>query len=67
MRHVAFRVARSGETRIRLEKRRPWQDDGPAAATFEATVSATGSLTGDAEQGLVEDQKRAVLAGGRAA
>ena len=67
LRHVAFRVATPGASRIRLEKRRPWQTDGPASATFEATVSATGPLTGDSEDGLSNEQKRSVLAGGRAA
>lgn len=62
-----FRVATPGASRIRLEKRRPWQVDGPASATFEATVSATGPWTGDSEDGLSDEQKRSVLAGGRAA
>jgi Zn-dependent peptidase ImmA (M78 family)/predicted secreted protein len=66
-RHVAFRVAHAGETRIRLEKRRPWQHNGQMAATFEATLRAIPPLTGDAEDGLSEDQKQALLAGGRAA
>jgi Zn-dependent peptidase ImmA (M78 family)/predicted secreted protein len=66
-RHVAFRVAHAGASRIRLEKRRPWQQDGEAPATFEATVSATPLLTGDTDDGLSEEQKQAVLAGGRAA
>ena len=66
-RHVAFRVASAGASRIRLEKRRPWQQDGVAPAIFEATVRATVPLTGDTEDGLSEDQKQAVLAGGRAA
>ena len=67
LRHVAFRVASAGASRIRLEKRRPWQADSPASATFEATVSATGPVTGDAEDGLSDEQKRSVLAEGRAA
>ncbi len=66
-RHVAFRVANAGASRIRLEKRRPWQQDGQTPAIFEATVSATAPLTGDTEDGLSEEQKQAVLAGGRAA
>jgi Zn-dependent peptidase ImmA (M78 family)/predicted secreted protein len=66
-RHVAFRVANSGASRIRLERRRPWQQDGESPAAFEATVRATAPLTGDTEDGLSEDQKQAVLAGGRAA
>ncbi len=66
-RHVAFRVAHAGAGRIRLEKRRPWQHDGEASATFEATVSAAAPLTGDTEDGVSEDVKQAVLAGGRAA
>jgi Zn-dependent peptidase ImmA (M78 family)/predicted secreted protein len=65
-RHVAFRVANAGVSRIRLEKRRPWQRDGEAPAIFEATVSAIAPLTGDTDDGLIEDQKQAVLAGGRA-
>ena len=65
--HLAFRVAHPGATRIRLEKRRPWQQAGEALASFEATVSATPPRTGDTEDGLSEDQKQAVLAGGRAA
>jgi Zn-dependent peptidase ImmA (M78 family)/predicted secreted protein len=65
-RHLAFRVAGAGASRIRLEKRRPWQKDGPAQATFEATVRAIAPITGDADDGLSEDQKQAVLAGGRA-
>jgi Zn-dependent peptidase ImmA (M78 family)/predicted secreted protein len=66
-RHVAFRVAHAGASRIRLEKRRPWQQDGEAPAIFEATVSAIAPLTGDTEDGVSEDVKQAVLAGGRAA
>jgi Zn-dependent peptidase ImmA (M78 family)/predicted secreted protein len=65
-RHVAFRVANAGASRIRLEKRRPWQQDGEAPTIFEATVSAIAPLTGDTDDGLIEDQKQAVLVGGRA-
>jgi len=67
VRHLAFRVASAGLSRIRLEKRRPWQAGGPAIATFEASVSATAPLTGDADDGLAEDQKKAVLVAGHAA
>jgi Zn-dependent peptidase ImmA (M78 family)/predicted secreted protein len=66
-RHVAFRVAHAGTSRIRLEKRRPWQHNGEMAATFEATLSAIPPLTGDVDDGLSQDQKQALLAGGRAA
>jgi Zn-dependent peptidase ImmA (M78 family)/predicted secreted protein len=66
-RHVAFRVANAGASRIRLEKRRPWERDGSAPAIFEATLRATAPLTGDTEDGLSQDQKQALLAGGRAA
>ncbi len=62
-RHVAFRVANVGASRIRLEKRRPWQRDGETPTSFEATVSAIAPLTGDANEGLSEDQKQAVLGG----
>jgi Zn-dependent peptidase ImmA (M78 family)/predicted secreted protein len=63
LRHIAFRVAHPGVSRIRFEKRRPWQSEGQTAATFEATVKATGR-SGD---GLSDDQKQSVLAEGRAA
>jgi Zn-dependent peptidase ImmA (M78 family)/predicted secreted protein len=63
-RHLAFRVANAGASRIRLEKRRPWQPAVEAAATFEATISATTPLTGDSLDGLSEGQKQAVLASG---
>jgi Zn-dependent peptidase ImmA (M78 family)/predicted secreted protein len=66
-RHVAFRVAHAGASRIRLEKRRPWQRDGEASAIFEAAISATPPLTGDTDDGVSEDQKQAVLASGRVA
>jgi len=66
-RHLTFRVAGAGASRILLEKRRPWQEDRPAQATFEATVRAIAPITGDADDGLSEDQKHAVLAGGRTA
>jgi Zn-dependent peptidase ImmA (M78 family)/predicted secreted protein len=66
-RHVAFRVANAGASRIRLEKRRPWQQNGGTSATYEANVSAIPPLTGDADDGLSQDQKQALLAGGRAA
>jgi Zn-dependent peptidase ImmA (M78 family)/predicted secreted protein len=66
-RHFAFRVTGAGMSRIRLEKRRPWQQDGKTSAAFEATLRATAPLTGDVEDGLSEDQKQAVLAGGRPA
>jgi Zn-dependent peptidase ImmA (M78 family)/predicted secreted protein len=66
-RHVAFRVASPGASRVKLEKRRPWQNGGPASATFEATISATAPVTGDSDDGLSVEQKQAVLAGGRAA
>ena len=66
-RHLRFRVASAGDARLRLEKKRPWQQDGRAVATFEATVHATPPLTGDSEEGLAEEQKRLVLAGGQAA
>ena len=61
-RRLAFRVAAPGLSRIRLEKRRPWQKDVSATAIFEATVTATGPMTGDSEDGLVDEQKQAVLA-----
>jgi len=66
-RHVAFRVAQPGASRLRLEKRRPWQQGGEAPAIFEATVNAIAPLTGDTEDGASEEVKQAVLAGGRAA
>jgi Zn-dependent peptidase ImmA (M78 family)/predicted secreted protein len=66
-RHVAFRVASAGAGRLRLEKRRPWQRNGETSASFEATLSVIPLLTGDVEDGLTEDQKEALLAGGRAA
>jgi Zn-dependent peptidase ImmA (M78 family)/predicted secreted protein len=65
-RHLRFRVAEAGEGRIRLEKRRPWQVSG-GVATFEATVNASRPLTGDSEDGLAEDQRRALLRSGHAA
>ena len=65
VRHVAFRVSGTGSTRIRLEKRRPWQHNGQAAAAFEATFRVIPPLTGDADDGLSENQKNALLAGGR--
>src|SRR5712691_4867369 len=66
-RHVAFRVAEPGTSRIRLEKRRPWQQNGGESGTFEATLKVIPLLTGDADVGLPEDQKEALVAGGRAA
>jgi predicted secreted protein/Zn-dependent peptidase ImmA (M78 family) len=66
-RHVAFRVAYAGASRIRLEQRRPWQQNGEASATYEATVSAIPPLTGKADDGVSQDVKQALLAGGRAA
>jgi len=66
-RHVGFRVASAGASRIRLEKRRPWQQDGETSATFEATVTATDPLTGDTEDGAGEDVKRELAASVRAA
>lgn len=66
-RHVAFRVAWAGASRLRLEKRRPWQRNAETDASFEATLSVVPLLTGDVENGLTEDQKEALLAGGRAA
>ena len=65
-RHLHFRVAKPGLGRLRLEKRRPWQKDVDAVAVFEATIHTSPPLTGDAEDGLAEDQKRAVLAGAAA-
>lgn len=66
-RHVAFRVASAGASRIRLEMRRPWQQDGGTSATFEATVAATDPLIGDAEDGAGEDVKQELAASVRAA
>jgi predicted secreted protein/Zn-dependent peptidase ImmA (M78 family) len=66
-RHLTFRVVRAGSSRIRLEKRRPWQPQTQAQAAFEATANAVTPFTGDAEEGLSVAQKEAVLAGGRAA
>lgn len=67
MRHVAFRVAHAGASRIRLEKRRPWQHNGETSATFEATLSAIPPLTGDADDGVSQDVKQALLMAVRAA
>jgi Zn-dependent peptidase ImmA (M78 family)/predicted secreted protein len=66
-RHLRFRVASAGSSRLRLEKRRPWQKDANAVASFEATVNASPPLTGDSREGLAEDQKQLVLIGGEAA
>lgn len=66
-RHLHFRVARPGNARLRLEKRRPWQQAAAAMATFEATVNALPAVTGESEDGLAEDQKKAILAAGHAA
>ncbi len=66
-RHVAFRVDGAGASRIRLEKRRPWQHNGEASGTFEATLNVIPWLTGDVDDGVTEDQKRALVMGGRAA
>jgi predicted secreted protein len=63
LRRLRFRVATAGDFRLRLEKRRPWQQSANAAASFEATVSASPPLTGDSEEGLAESQKRLVLTG----
>lgn len=66
-RHLTFRVVQAGRSRIRVEKRRPWQPQTAAQAAFEATANAVAPFTGDAEEGLSVVQKQAVLAGGRAA
>lgn len=66
-RHLRFRVASPGNARLRLEKRRPWQQERNAVASFEATLYASPPLTGESEEGLAEDQKRLVLSGGQAA
>ena len=63
-RHLRFRVASAGDARLRLEKKRPWQQDGKAVATFEATVHTTRPLTGDSEEGLARSRSaRSLLAG----
>jgi len=66
-RHLHFRVTHPGNARIRLEKRRPWQQAATAVSTFEAIVNALPAVTGESEDGLAEDQKRAILAAGQAA
>lgn len=60
LRHLWFRVARAGSGTIRLEKRRPWQD-GRVAASFEATLAAVAPMTGDANEGLSDEQKQGVV------
>jgi Zn-dependent peptidase ImmA (M78 family)/predicted secreted protein len=61
-RHVAFRVANEGASRLRLEKRRPWQQNGETRATFEATLGVIPLFTGDADDGVGEDRKQELLA-----
>ncbi len=61
LRHLWFRVTAPGSGRIRLEKRRPWLTDGQATGTFEATLAAIAPITGDAEDGLTDDQKQGVI------
>lgn len=58
LRHIWFRVANSGSGTIRLEKRRPWEDDGRPAASFQATLDAVAPMTGDVDEGLTEEQKQ---------
>lgn len=60
-RHLWFRVTAPGAGRIRLEKRRPWQADGQATASFSATLAAIAPLTGDAADGLPDEQKQGVI------
>jgi Zn-dependent peptidase ImmA (M78 family)/predicted secreted protein len=66
-RHIAFRVASAGASRIRLEKRRPWQHNGETPATFEATVTANDPLIGDADDGAGEEIRQELAASVRAA
>jgi Zn-dependent peptidase ImmA (M78 family)/predicted secreted protein len=66
-RHIAFRVANAGASRIRLEKHRPWQQNGETSATFEATVTANDPLTGNADDGAGEETRQELAASVRAA
>lgn len=66
-RHLVFRVVGAGESSIRLEKRRPWQQQSAPRALFRSLITAVASSTGGLTGGLSEGQKEAVLAGGRAA
>lgn len=60
-RHFLFRVAEPGQGQLRLEMRRPWLDDGQSAARFEATISASPRLSGDADSGPSVNQREALL------
>ncbi len=61
LRHLWFRVAHAGSGTIRLEKRRPWQQDGRPSASFEATLAAVAPMTGDVDEGLSDEQKRGIV------
>jgi Zn-dependent peptidase ImmA (M78 family)/predicted secreted protein len=60
-RHFLFRVADPGHGQLRLEMRRPWLDDGQPAARFEATISASARVSGDAGSGPSVNQRAALL------
>ena len=60
-RHFLFRVADPGHGQLRLEMRRPWLDDGQPAARFEATISASARVSGDAGSGPSVNQREALL------
>jgi Zn-dependent peptidase ImmA (M78 family)/predicted secreted protein len=66
-RHIAFRVAHAGSSRIRLERRRPWQQDSEVSATFEATLTAHDPLIGMADDGTGEQTRKDLAASVRAA
>jgi Zn-dependent peptidase ImmA (M78 family)/predicted secreted protein len=61
LRHLWFRVTAPGTGRIRLEKRRPWLTESQPTAAFEATLAAIAPITGDADDGLTDEQKQGVI------
>lgn len=65
-RHFWFRVAEPGVGRLRLEKRRPWQPNSRAIEMFETTLTAAAPPTGETDDGLIDEQKQAILAGSAA-
>jgi predicted secreted protein len=61
LRHLWFRVTAPGIGRIRLEKRRPWLTESQPTAAFEANLAAIAPITGDADDGLTDEQKQGVI------
>jgi Zn-dependent peptidase ImmA (M78 family)/predicted secreted protein len=60
--HFVLRVTEPGSHALRLTRGRPWQSAEASRGMFEARLRIARMPTGDTDRGLIQEQKRLLLA-----